>query len=51
MRKHATKIWEVSLTVDYQTKIVKCRYAAEKYFEVKIIVLPIGCILINKVYW
>ena len=42
---------EVSLAVDCQTKIIKCGYAAKKDFIVKIIVLPIGCILINKVHW
>ena len=49
MRKHATKIWEVSFAVHCQTKIVKCGYAATENFEVKIIVFPFGCILINKV--
>ena len=38
-----------------QTKIVKCNYAVPKQkrknFEVDITVLPIGCILINKVHW
>ena len=29
-RKHAMKIWEVSLAVDCQTKMVKCGYAAKK---------------------
>ena len=50
-RKHATKIWEVSLAVYCQTKIVKCGYAGKGNFEVKIIVLPVDCILINKVHW
>ena len=49
MKKHATKISEVSLAVDFQRKILKCGYAAKKNVEVKIIVLPIVCILINKV--
>ena len=44
------KIWEVSSAVDCQTKIVKCDYAAKKTFEVKITVLPFGCILIT-VHW
>ena len=48
MRKHATKIWEVSFAVHCQAKIVKCGYAATENFEVKIIVFPFGCILINK---
>ena len=45
------KIGEGSLAVDCQTKIVKCGYAAKKHFEVKIIVLTVGSILINKVHW
>ena len=32
-------------------KIVKCDYAAKKYFEVNITVLPFGCILLNKMHW
>ena len=31
-------------------KIVKCDYTVKVNFEVKIIVLPFGCILINKVH-
>ena len=50
-RKHATIIYEVSFAVDCQTKIVKCSYSAKENFEVKIILLPVGCILINKVHW
>ena len=51
MRKHAMKIWEVSFTVDCQTKIVKCDYTAKKKnFEGKITVLPFSCILINKMH-
>ena len=42
---------KLSLTVDCQTKIVKCDCAAKENFEVKIIVLTFGCILINKVNW
>ena len=49
MRKHATKIWEVSFAVEWQKKTVKCYYATKENFEMKIIVLPFGCILINKV--
>ena len=48
MRKHATKIWEVSFAVDCKTKIVKCGYAAEENFEMKIIVLPFSCISVNR---
>ena len=50
-RKHAMEVSKVSLVVDCQTKIVKCDCAAKENFEVKIIVLTFGCILINKVYW
>ena len=49
--KYATKVWQVSSAVDCQTKIVKCGYAAKKIFEVKIIALPISCILIKKLHW
>ena len=45
------KVSEVSFTVDYQTKIVKCDCATKENFEVKITVIPFGCILINKVHW
>ena len=34
-----------------KTKVVKCGYAAKEKFEVKIIVLSVGCILINNVHW
>ena len=50
-RKHAMEVSEVSLVVDCQTKIVKCDCAVKENFEVKIIVLTFGCILINKVHW
>ena len=45
------KVWEVSLAVDCQTKIVKCGCAAKENFEVTVIVLTFGCILINKMHW
>ena len=44
-------MWEVTLAVDCQTKIVKCDYAAKENFEVKTKVPPFGYILINKVHW
>ena len=51
MRKHAMKVREVSFAADCQTKVVKCDCAANKKIEVKITVLPFGCILINIVHW
>ena len=41
-RKRSTMIWEVSVVVDCQTKIVMCDYAAKEDFEVTITVLPIA---------
>ena len=34
-----------SFAIDCQTKIVKCDYTAKENFEVKVTVLPFGCIL------
>ena len=43
-------MWEVSFAVDCQKKILKCDYAAKENYEVKVIVLTLGFILINKVH-